>query len=324
MPKSDIHRKITEGIQPAKRVLLMTHQKPDGDAAGSILAMREYLARLNKEVVISFCVDQLSPLLYFLPGSEQISTEQELLKKHQYDLLIVLDSGDLEYTGVKEGIKKLNYQPTIINIDHHISNTNFGHFNMVNHNSSSTSEMIYDFFGKLGVKIDQKIATCLLTGILTDTDNFSNLATTSSSMKAASELLLRGAKLRQITNNVLKNKSLCSLRLWGKVLSRLKKDQNTGLVSTVITKDDIIECGGEEEASNGIANFLNKLKDAKVVMVLRENGENIVKASLRTTNNSTDVSQIAKLYGGGGHRKAAGFSMKGKVVEEKNSWKIEK
>ena len=204
-----------------------------------------------------------------------------------------------------------------------VVNINFGHVNLVHGEASSTSEIIYHFFDFHDIPINKEIATCLLTGIMTDTGNFSNLATTPSSLEIAGRLLNYGGRIRQISDNTIKNKSLSNLQLWGRALARLKKDEKTGLVTTVLTKKDYQELGLDENNTEGIANFLNNIEDAKTIIVFREKDDGTIKASLRTTHPNVDVSELAKKYGGGGHKKAAGFSLKGKIKDTKEGWKVE-
>lgn len=316
-----IFQKIKEEINKAKHILAITHQNPDGDGLGALLAMGLYF-KDQKTPHVLFCVDTLPEYFKFLPYSEVISSEEKHFTEKEFDLIIVLDCGDLEYAGVHEHFRKIRGLPIVINIDHHQSNACFGHINLVHPIASSTSEIIYHFFDYHRHPIDKEIATCLLTGILTDTGSFSNLATTPSSLVVASKLMVSGGRLKQITENTLRNKSLEQLQLWGRALARIKKDKKTGVVTTVITQKDFEELGIDDTGTEGISNFLNNVDNAKAIIVLREKEKGIVKASLRTTHPDVDVSALAKKFGGGGHKKAAGFSLKGKIVETKDGWRI--
>ncbi|MFC1687891.1 bifunctional oligoribonuclease/PAP phosphatase NrnA [Patescibacteria group bacterium] len=313
---------IKSRIEDAKNILIISHQKPDGDALGSSLALSHYLDHLEKEHTC-FCVHKVPQNFSFLPSADKFTDNHNDIRKNKYDLICVLDSGDLHYAGVEELLDALNeHKPIIINIDHHPTNTHFGHLNLVHDQASSASEIIFRFLDFHRHQISQETATCLLTGIMTDTGIFSNLATTSSSLEAASRLLGYGARLRQIMLNTMRNMTLVDLQLWGRVLSRLKEDAETGIVSTAVTREDFEEFGIKEEATEGIANFLNNLGTAKVVMVLKEYEKGKIKASLRTTHPDVDVSALAKTFGGGGHKKAAGFSVEGSLLEKENSWEV--
>jgi bifunctional oligoribonuclease and PAP phosphatase NrnA len=315
-----IFQRIKDEITKTKEVLVIAHQNPDGDALGSLLGIRYYLQQLNVNYKL-FCATPVPEYLKFLPHIEEISGDPALLLTKEYNLVIILDSGDLEYAGVAVYFRQLKGLPVVINIDHHPTNTRYGHLNLVNPQASSTAEIIYQLLDYFRLPIPKDVATALLTGILTDTGSFSNLGTTPSSMEAASRLMAYGAKVKEIINYTFHNKSLLQLQLWGRALSRLKEDKETGIVTTVLTKKDFDDLG-LEESSEGIANFLNNVESARAVIVLTEKGEGVIKASMRTTRPDVDVSKIAKYFGGGGHKKAAGFSLKGKLVETDKGWKV--
>jgi len=187
--------------------------------------------------------------------------------------------------------------------------------------ASSTSEIVYKFLNHFNFEINKNIATCLLTGILTDTGNFTNGATTVSALKIASDLLIRGARFNQITFSTSKNKSLAILKLWGRILSRLEEN-DLGVVFTVITLKDLEESELDREALEGVANFLNNLAGLRIILVLKEEENGFIKGSLRSNDDVLDVSEIAKFLGGGGHKKAAGFTIKGQLVEVDGKWKV--
>ncbi len=314
-------QKIKEEISRAQKILVIAHQNPDGDAIGSLLGMGHYL-RLVKTEHTLFCLTPPPDYLRFLPDIENISSDEKMLTAKEHDLVIILDSGDLAYAGIERHFRKLKGLPLVINIDHHPTNQQFGHLNLVHPKASSTAEIIFHFFDYFRIPITKEVATHLLTGILTDTGSFSNLATTPSSMEVASRLLTHGARVKEIMNYTLKNKSLTQLQLWGRALSRLKVNQQTGIVTTVLTIKDFRELGIDDDSSEGISNFLNNVENAKAIIVFREKSDGTIKASLRTTKPNVDVSNIAKFFGGGGHKKAAGFTIKGTLQETANGWKI--
>lgn len=315
-----LNKKIFDSISRANNILLISHQRPDGDTLGSALALAELFLNLDKKYTL-FCLNKPSPYFYFLPKIENIFYSLENLFFDQFDLIITLDCGDLRQTGIEDELLKAMDKISLINIDHHKTNENFGHLNLVVEEASSTSEIVYRLLNHFNFTIDKDIATCLLTGILTDTGNFTNAATNVASLKIASDLLMRGATFSQITLNISKNKPLATLKLWGRILSRLEKNE-LGVVSTIITLNDFEEGVLEREAIEGIANFLNNLSEANIILVLREEENGSIKGSLRSNNNAIDVSEIAKLLGGGGHRKAAGFTIKGRLVEGEGGWMV--
>lgn len=318
---SSLFEKAHNVLKQADRVLIVTHQRPDGDALGSALSVSKYCDDLNTPNDI-FCVHAAPEYFSYLPNVKHIQTDPSLIIDGDHTVLITLDSGDLVYAGVHEHIGKRQKDPhTIINIDHHPTNTHYGDINIVDPDSSSTAELLYHFFQHTGHNIDHQSATCLLTGIITDTGGFSNLATTSSSLTVASDLLSRGARIWDIQTRTLKNKPINALKVWGAALSRLRRHPS-GIITTVLTQEDLQKNNAGAEHIEGMANFLNSLEDAKAVALISEVEPGRIKVSLRTTQDDVDVSKLARLFGGGGHVKAAGFSFPGRIQRKKGWFEI--
>lgn len=302
-----IAKKIQYRLQNARGVLIAIHKNPDGDAAGSGLAMVNYLQSINVPAKV-FCGTGVPQSLSFLPGVEQITSELDY-EKENFDTLICLDSGDPTYAQVQEIIEK--YSPFIINIDHHQTNSGFGDLNLLDFEAASTTSIIYWFFKWNNIRINKSGATALLTGLITDTDNFTNSATTTTALMIASELVRLGANLNSINFKTVKNKTVDTLKLWGRALSRLSKHAEIDLAHTYLTQQDFVDCNVNEETSEGISNFLNNLDGAKIALILKETKDGKIKGSLRTTAEDVDVAKIAQALGGGGHKKAAGFTADG-------------
>ena len=210
----------------------------------------------------------------------------------------------------------------IINIDHHQDSTYFGRINIVKGNTSSTAEIKFEIIEKVGIPINKEIATCLLIGIFGDTDSFKNPTVNYKTLKATSELLKYGVNLKEITPYTFQDKSLATLKLWGKVLTNLKKNRKFNIISVIIKEEDIIDAKASYEDLEGISNFINCTPGIYASMVIIEKGGKI-KGSLRTLKDSVDVSKIAHLFGGGGHKKAAGFTIAGRVSQNGQGWKVE-
>ncbi|MFH1367035.1 MAG: DHH family phosphoesterase [Patescibacteria group bacterium] len=317
--------KLQELISKANNILLSTHERPDGDALGAMIALSYYLEDLGKKH-LCYAREKVIDAYFFLPGIEKISHQLE--KVADFDLVIFLDAGDVKRTGLKDFLFQIDKNKTkVINIDHHLTSSldedHFFDLNIVSLEVSSTSEIIYNFFDFLKIHLNKEKATNLLTGVLTDTGCFSNLGTTVSSFSMAADLMNKGTNIKKICDHTQKNKNVVSLKLWGRVLSRLEKNEKTGVVTSAITLKDLEECGAEEESTEGISNFLNFLSDAKYTLLYKEEKSGTVKGSLRTTREEVDVAKIAAEYGGGGHKKAAGFSVKGKLVKTADGWRIE-
>lgn len=305
-----IHKRLTE---PRANTIVI-HQNPDGDALGSAGAMAEWLLQDGKDVKI-YCATPFPENLRFLAHTDMISADAGVLAGAEN--IIVLDSGDLRYAGLANLKRELD-PVKIINIDHHVSNEKYGFMNLVDHEASATAQILYNFFRANRVAINHLMATALLTGLVGDTDNFTNAGTTPEAMKAAGDLLRCGANLPLVHRWVVKNSSLNLLKLWGVVLERLEKIEEKNLAYTYITNNDYLLYGVDELGAEGIANLLNKLGGVKISLLIRETPEGKIKGSLRTTNDDTDVAALAKKLGGGGHKKAAGFTTEGTIDDVLN------
>jgi phosphoesterase RecJ-like protein len=303
-----IHNHITE----RNRFLVVTHQNPDGDAIGSVSAMTQWLKSIGKDITI-FCVTSIPQNLMFLTHADEISHSHDVWKQ-PYDAIILLDSGDLTYAGVHELIPLHQPETPIINIDHHQSNQNYGLLNFVFHHASSATEVLYYFFEFNDIEITVPIATSLFTGLVTDTTNFSNLGTSKKALHIASSLVKKGAQLKLVRKYILQDKTFCTLKLWGIVLNRLAIHEKTNTAYTYITQEDLKTCGTTDEEIEGVSNLLNHLNEGKAAFVFKERSTGEIKVSMRTTCDDIDLAKIAQQFGGGGHKKAAGFSVAGPIA----------
>jgi len=309
-----IHEKILE----KDNFLVVIHEHPDGDALGSANALGEMFTMLNKKYTL-FCVTPTPDQFHFLPHTKHI-TSDETVWKQTYGAIIVCDSGDLRYAGIDELIKH-QIDTYIINIDHHVSNERFGNLNLVIDTSSSTTEILYKYLVFNKMEINHTIATSLLTGLITDTGNFSNAGTSRHALAIASNLIRHGAKLNHIRKHILQDKNLPTFKLWGMVLNRLEYKKPFDFVYTYVTQKDLAACGLHEEDLEGIANLMNNLNEGNATLVLRERQDGTIKVSMRTMRDTVDVSKIAQSFGGGGHKKAAGFSIQGPIEKAlENIW----
>lgn len=310
---------VKEKIIKASNILLVTHRNPDGDAIGSMTAIVEYLINLDKNYT-AFCFDGVPLSLEYLKYSHQIISNVDELNNQNFDLIISLDCADMKYSGVEEFLserKKLGVE--LINIDHH-PESDCGHININNHQASSTTEILYEIFNIWQIKISKDMATSLLAGILVDTGNFANSATNRSSLEIASDLVELGGRYGYINKQLYQNKHKYGLELWSKVLSRLTKNDRLKVAYSVVLAEDMR--GMDSEAADGLTNFFNYLDAGRMVMILREVKNNEIKVSLRALDNNMDVAEFAKFFGGGGHVKAAGFNLRGRLEREGNYWKI--
>lgn len=329
--KNKIYQQIFNLVNNSQRILLTTHLRPDGDAVGSLLSFYQVLKNLGNPFgklkagqVEMFSYDGIPECLNFLPYINKIRNEQGWLMAQRFDLIIALDTGSFGRSGLEIYLKSLNHRPKTVNIDHHFTNDNFGDINLVDAEQSSVCEILFNLFKIVNLKLNDKLATTLLTGIIWDTDYFINPNTTHQTIQIAGELIKQGAKRDLILNSIYRQSKIRDLKLWGKALARIGVDKKTEIVTTVIFQNDL-DFNFNDNAFEGFANFLNSLEEGKAIMVLREEDGQMIKGTLRTTRDDVDVSKIAKEYGGGGHKKAAGFEVLGKIIQDKNGvWKIEK
>ncbi len=305
-------KRINTEIEQADRILLVCHKNPDGDTLGSITAFIHYLKKINKQPV-GFCLTPIPEGFRYLPHVDDITNNTTIWENETYDLLIVFDSGDLSYAGVADLLPKLAKQPPIIDIDHHATNHLYGKHNLVITTASSTAEIVYQYFTYNKIDIDKHMATSLLTGLTTDTDHFTNAATSSSALRAASELIGLGGNFSRIKETTLKNKSIIGLKLWGIMFNRITKQEKHDIIYTYITQQDLLDCHAKETEVEDVSNFFNNLGEGKAALVLKEGRDGRIKGSFRTTRDDVDVSAYALALGGGGHKKAAGFSTDGPI-----------
>jgi phosphoesterase RecJ-like protein len=324
MVEKNISLEVFRKIGEANKVLLLGHSnpRPDGDSLGAVLTLVDILKRIKKDFT-AFTLYPAEESLQYLPGLNWIEHNPEKIKIKDYDLILMLDFGELKNSGLEEKLKLAKAAGTFfIHLDHHPLREKVGEITLVDDRASSTCEVLYNVIVGAGLKINANMATCLLTGILTDTQNYTNLATTFTSLQVGADLLRLGARLQEITTNTWRNRKIPTLRLWGKILLRLEEDPKTGIATTAVTLQDLKEESLTLEAVDQVANFLNSLGQAKAILVLKEEEGGKVKGSLRTTRDDIDVSQFARQFGGGGHKKAAGFSVPGHLVKTDKGWKI--
>lgn len=305
-----ISKQINQYLKQAQAVIIVIHTNPDGDAIGSATAMFEYIQNHLKKDVDIFYSGEKNNNLNFLNHYYKLTTNEDIFNQNLYDTLLILDTGDLKRAKLDNKIQR--HHKYLINIDHHETNQNFGHLNLVNKNASSTAEIIYRFFYHNNIKINEKMATALLTGIITDTDNFTNSATTTTSLNISSELLRAGANLNTVNSQTVKNKTIENLKIWGIAFERLEKHPNMDLTYTYLKQTDF-EKNNLEDAVDGVTNFLNNLNETKIAAIFKEIEKNKHKVSFRTTDDRVDVAKLAQKLGGGGHKKASGFTQEGTV-----------
>lgn len=299
---------IAELIKKEKAFTIASHVGPDGDSLGSTLAFGYALNMLGKDTSLSFGEDSMSipPQYRFIEDIDKIKSYKEA-KVHP--VFISLECPQQSRLG---GSYKLAKKATsIINIDHHGDNRNYGKINYVNTEISSTCEILFKLFKLLDIKLNKKLATFLYVGIVTDTGRFQYSNITPDTFEAARELLKQGINANWIFQNIYENRSLISLKLLGMFIAKSKT--SNGFIYSTITKDDFSLSGVQIGETEDYIDFLRAAKDIKVAAILKETNKDI-KVSLRSQNNIS-VAKIAEVFGGGGHSAAAGFTSSDNLEE---------
>ncbi|AKM84981.1 MAG: phosphoesterase RecJ domain-containing protein, phosphoesterase RecJ domain-containing protein [candidate division Kazan bacterium GW2011_GWA1_50_15] len=287
------------------------------DIATDINGMRDFVITLDSPNAsadrLSYNFDEGKLNIIITPKSGRYRPEDVVFTQGQfkYDTVIVLDAADLHQLGLAyDRYPTLFQEIPIINIDHHASNAYFGSVNLVDLTATSTAEILIGLIEALGVNlIDPGVATCLLTGIIADTGSFQNANTTPKSLTVAAQLVGFGAQQQEIIRHLFKTKSLAQLKLWGQVLARIQFDFGTKFAWSTAGLDDLTGSGATKEEFGGLIDeLMTSIPGADVVLLLSEREPRVVSGSLRTAK-GVDATEIAGLFGGGGHPGAAGFKL---------------
>ncbi|HRY82446.1 MAG TPA: bifunctional oligoribonuclease/PAP phosphatase NrnA [Candidatus Moranbacteria bacterium] len=304
-------------IKESTNILLFAHSRPDSDTVGSVLALREYIKNLGKNVDIA-CLDPYPEYLKDL--APDYFNFPDHLNLEKYNLIIATDSVERGFQKIKD---KFTENQVVALLDHHPDITIQGDINIIEASYSSVCEIIYNFFEFNKIKLTRQISTFLLLGILGDTGMFQHSNTTPRIMEIASALMKNGAPLSKIISVAFSNKNISTLKLWGRAFEKAKINPENGMIVSFISEKELEECGGSLEDISQVSTILNTVPGTKFALVLSERGDGIVKGSLRSEEyKGVDVSQIAALFGGGGHKLASGFEIEGKIVETENGWQI--
>jgi len=306
--------KIFTEIKKAKKVLLAVHVSPDQDSIASVLAVELILKKMGKKTkIISF--SQISSRLKFISGTDKIETADfSKVNFSDYDLFIALDSAQERMITRSPFPKSFPPNFKIINIDHHITNTRFGDINLVEI-VSSTTEIIYKLFNLWEVKIDKKLASLLFYGVFADTGCFQYNTTSKETLRIVTDLMGKGASLNDTVLFTFRSYNIKTLKYWGKVLENVQLDKSGKFIWSTISRAEREALEVEVSEVEGAANlFAPIVSGTEFGIILMEETDDLVRGSLRSRANF-DVSQIAVKLGGGGHKAAAGFSLKTDLKE---------
>jgi phosphoesterase RecJ-like protein len=297
---------IGDALRRHDRFLIVTHENPDGDALGSLLAATLALRQLGKDAVM------------YLPGRTPLPSEYEFMpladvvREPPDDaaerVLFAVDCAKEERIGDDSARSRASLT---LNIDHHHDNTRFGDLNLIVADASSTGEVLRDVFTELGVELTPELAEPLYIALVTDTGRFQYANTTPKSLRLAAELVEAGADIHEVFQQVYESVEFAKLKLLARALDRAEVLEGGRIVVSHLLRTDFGEVGASEPYSEGIIDYLRAVEGAELAVLIREQlNEDAAayKGSLRSSIDELDVSAIARRFGGGGHRQAAGFS----------------
>jgi phosphoesterase RecJ-like protein len=297
-------KEVLKQIEQRTRFVLTSHARPDGDAVGSALACCQILRAMGKEaeVVLS---DAVPRIYQSLPSADKVVQAERI--NGEYDAAIILECDSIQRTRL-EGLDK----QFVINIDHHLSGRPFGNVNWIDPTAVATAEMIYRVAREAGVAVSPEIATCLYTGVLTDTGSFVFEGTNERTFALARELVLAGADPARCARNVYFGHSTAKMRLLGAALSHLEREGS--LAWFWVTQEEMRRFNAKEEDCEGLVNYALSIYDVQVAILLRELPDGRIRASLRSKG-ELNVAMAAGQFGGGGHECASGCSLDGPLAD---------
>ncbi len=302
-------------LMEANKICIISHRSPDGDAVGSNLALRYCLESYGKEVV-SACVDPIPKNSLWLRDADKFVTDFNV---EDFDVIVSVDCGAKKLVAFHETKPEIFEKP-FINIDHHESNNGFGTVNLVDADACATAFIIFFFLRYAKCEIDKDTATALMHGLYFDTGSFMHSNVDEYVMKVGSELMKQGANIKRIAKELFHTTPVNKLRLWGRILERTYVNED-GVTVSAVNKHDYQVCESDSRDTSGIIDYLNAVPGSKYCVLLSEDERGLVKGSLRTQRDDVNLSDIAGQFGGGGHPKASGFGMPGRL-EPQISWKI--
>jgi phosphoesterase RecJ-like protein len=303
---SDLER-VSAELRSRHRFLLTAHEGPDGDALGSLLGMHQLLTQLGKDSVMFLAAKEFPlPIEYrFLPLEEVFHEPPADMADRT---VIFLDCGNIDRMPVDFLTAGGN---DVINIDHHHDNTRFGDFNLVDVGASCTAEIVYDLAVLFEAEITPEMASALYVGLITDTGKFMYENTDAHTHRVAAALIDAGVDIDDTYRRLYEHVPIEKLRLVARALEGIQRHCENRLVLTYITATDYEQTGAGEEMTEGVIDHLRSIDGTKVAAVIRDLGDRgraARKVSLRSSEGDVDVSAIARKHGGGGHKRAAGFS----------------
>jgi len=305
---------VAEAIRANDRFLVVSHENADGDALGSLLATAVALRQLGKDAQMSLSGDTPVPREYsFMPFDDLL---RELPADMEERVLVAVDCAQVDRIGPDPA--PVERAKLTLDIDHHHDNSRFGDVNLIVSDASSTGEVMTDVFRELGVELTPEIAEPLYIALVTDTGRFQYANTTPKSLRLAAELVEAGADVHAVFQQVYESVEFAKLKLLARALDNARVLEGGRMVVSVLLRNDFSDVGAVEAYSEGIIDYLRAVEGSELAVLIREpprEGGPLRRVSLRSSVDEIDVSAIARLFGGGGHRQAAGFSS-GSSVDE--------
>ena len=297
---------IGDALRQHDRFLVVTHENPDGDALGSLLAATVALGQLEKDAVMYLAGETPLPREYAFMPLEGLVREPPADAAER--VLLAVDCAKEDRIGDEAARSRA---PLVINVDHHHDNTRFGDLNLIVADASSTGEVLRDVFAELGLELTPELAEPLYIALVTDTGRFQYANTTPKALRLAAELVEAGADIHAVFQEVYESVEFAKLKLLARALGRAEVREGGRIVVSYLARTDFAEVGASEPYSEGIIDYLRAVEGAELAVLIREQLSQRAQAhkgSLRSSIDELDVSAIARRFGGGGHRQAAGFS----------------
>ncbi|MFA5383439.1 MAG: bifunctional oligoribonuclease/PAP phosphatase NrnA [Eubacteriales bacterium] len=301
-------RSIAGLLNNAKKLVVAGHVMPDGDCVGSVKALGLVLGRMGKDVTISL-PDPVPEIFSFLPGVEEFVIGQEAFKG-QYDFMVVLDCSVPERLGTLQAL--LGRPLTTVNIDHHAGSREFAHYNYISPSHAATAEIIQDLIGFLKIEVTSEIATCLYTGIVTDTGSFQYENTTPETHRRAASLMEQGASSVWINLMINEQKPLINLLVLENTLKTLELSPCGRVAWVSVERGMLDRLNARDENTDGLINYIRSIRGVEVAIFFHEISSRLYKVGFRSKE-IVDVNRLASLFGGGGHIRAAGCVVNGNL-----------
>jgi bifunctional oligoribonuclease and PAP phosphatase NrnA len=304
---------VVAALREHDRFLVVTHENPDGDALGSLLATTIALRQLGKDVAMYLAGAGALPREYaFMPLDGLL---RELPADMEERTLVAVDCAKADRMG--PDTSPIDRAQRVVNIDHHHDNSRFGDVNLIVADASSTGEVLRDVFAAVGVELTPEIAEPLYIALVTDTGRFQYTNTTPKSLRLAAELVEAGADIHAVFQQVYESVEFAKLKLLARALERARVLEGGLIVVSYLVRTDFAEVGAAEPYSEGIIDYLRAVEGAELAALIREPPRDDAerRVSLRASIDELDVSAIARSFGGGGHRQAAGFSSEASIDE---------